>query len=455
MATIDVLNKQKEFFKSGQTKDYNFRKYQLKLLQTAIKTNEKRIYDALYSDLGKIETEAYMCEVGMVLAEIKYMLKHMKRFMKSVKVNAGIATFPSKAYMAPTPKGSVLIMSPWNYPFMLTMEPLVDALAAGNTVIVKPSAYSPATSALIAEILNSTFSENYVYTVLGGREVNQDLLTLPFNHIFFTGSKAVGHEVLRQAEKNFVPVTLELGGKSPCIVCFGVDAKKVAKRIVFGKFMNVGQTCIAPDYVLVHESVKPLLMQSLICEIQAQYGENTLSDPNYGKMISKKHFDKALALLENQTPVYGGKSDEESLKIEPTIVEDPALDSPLMQEEIFAPILPVVTFKTNEEALEIISRNPTPLALYVFSNDKKVQDYFLEKVQFGGATVNDTLMHIVSPRLAFGGVGSSGLGAYHGKRGFDTFSHYKSILRKSLKCDMAVRYRPFGKFKKKIIRKFM
>lgn len=455
MATIDILNKQKEFFKSNQTKDYNFRKYQLKLLQTAIKTNEKKIYEALYSDLGKIETESYMCEVGMVLAEIKYMLKHMKKFMKSTKVNAGIANFPSKACMTPTPKGSVLIMSPWNYPFMLTMEPLVDALAAGNTAIVKPSAYSPATSKLISEILNSTFSENYVYTVLGGREVNQDLLTLPFDHIFFTGSKAVGHEVLRQAEKNFVPVTLELGGKSPCVVCNNVDAKKVAKRIVFGKLMNVGQTCIAPDYVLVHESVKPLLMQSLICEIQAQYGENPLEDDNYGKMISQKHFDKALALLENQTPAYGGKSDAEKLKIEPTIVEEPDKESALMKEEIFAPILPVVSFKTNEEALEMIEKNPTPLALYVFSNDKKEQNFFLENVQFGGATVNDTLMHIATPRLAFGGVGSSGLGAYHGKRGFDTFSHYKSILRKSLKCDLAVRYRPFGKFKKKVIRRFM
>lgn len=455
MSTLDILNKQKEFFKTNQTKDFNFRKYQLKLLQSAIKANESRIYQALYSDLGKIETESYMCEVGMVLQEIKYMLKHMKKFMKPERVHTGIATFPSKAYSVPTPKGSVLIMSPWNYPFMLTLEPLVDAIASGNTAIVKPSAYSPATSKLIAEILNSTFSENYVYTVLGGRDVNQDLLTLPFDHIFFTGSKAVGHEVLRQAEKNFVHVTLELGGKSPCIVCDGVDAKKVAKRIVFGKFMNVGQTCIAPDYVLVNESLKPLLLQSLICEIQAQYGENTLSDPNYGKMISKKHFDKAIELLSEQTPVYGGKFDEQSLKIEPTIIEDPALDSPLMQNEIFAPILPVITFQTNEQALEIINKNPTPLALYVFSKDKSVQHFYLENVQFGGATVNDTLMHICSPNLAFGGVGSSGLGAYHGKRGFDTFSHYKSILKKSYKVDIAVRYRPFGKFKKKMVRKFM
>lgn len=455
MATIDILNKQKEFFKTNQTKDYNFRKYQLKLLQSAIKANETRIYEALYADLGKIETESYMCEVGMVLQEIKYMLKHMKKFMKAKKVKTGLATFPSKAYSVPSPKGSVLIMSPWNYPFMLTIEPLVDAIASGNTAIVKPSAYSPATSKLIAEILNSTFSENYIYTVLGGRDVNQDLLTLPFNHIFFTGSKGVGHEVLRQAEKNFVPVTLELGGKSPCVVCDGVDAKKVAKRIVFGKFMNVGQTCIAPDYVLVQESVKPLLMQSLICEIQAQYGENTLSDPNYGKMISKKHFDKAVALLEGQTPAYGGKYDEESLKIEPTIIEDPDLESAVMTNEIFAPILPVITFKTKEEALEIIGKNPTPLALYVFSKDKKMQDYFLENVQFGGATVNDTLMHICSPTLAFGGVGSSGLGAYHGKRGFDTFSHYKSILKKSYKVDVAVRYRPFSRFKKFMVRKFM
>lgn len=455
MASIDILNKQKEFFKTGQTKDYNFRKYQLKLLQTTIKTNEQKIYDALYSDLGKCETESYMCEVGMVLAEIKYMIKHLKRFMKKQKVNGGIANFPSTCYSEPTPKGSVLIMSPWNYPFMLTIEPLVDALAAGNTAMVKPSAYSPATSKVIYEMLSSTFSENYVSVVLGGRDVNQDLLSLPFDHIFFTGSKAVGHEVLKRAEANFVPVTLELGGKSPCIVDKNSSIAKAAKRIVFGKFMNVGQTCIAPDYVLVHESVKPMLLRCLIYEIKMQYGDTPLEDENYGKIVSLKHYNNILRLLEGQVPVYGGKCNENTLKIEPTIVEEPALDTPLMQEEIFGPILPVVSYKTNEEALEIISRNKTPLALYVFSEDKKVQDYFLNNVQFGGGCVNDTLMHIASPRLPFGGFGESGLGAYHGKRGFDTFSHYRSVVRKSTKFDITVRYRPFNKFKKKTIRKFM
>lgn len=455
MATIDILNKQREYFKTGATKPYKFRKYQLKLLLDTIKANEQKIYDALYKDLNKIDTESYMCEVAMVEGEIKYMLSHLKGFMKSKRVKSGLANFPSKCYSQPCPKGNVLIMSPWNYPFMLTIEPLVDALAAGNTAIIKPSAYSPETSKLIYEMLTSTFSEEYVAVVLGGREVNQDLLTLPFDHIFFTGSKAVGHVVLQNAEKNFIPVTLELGGKSPCIVDKTAKIALAAKRIVFGKFMNVGQTCIAPDYILVHESVKAMLMRCLVYEIKMQYGENPLSDYTYGKMISPKHFNNVKRLLENQVPVYGGKMNEELLKIEPTLVEEPSLDSPLMQEEIFGPVLPIVSYKTEEQALEIIERNRTPLALYVFSEDKKVKKFFTENVQFGGGCINDTLMHIVSPRLAFGGVGESGLGAYHGKRGFDTFSHYKSIVNKSTKIDMFVRYRPFNKLKKKLISKFM
>ena len=455
MATIDILNKQREFFKTGITKSYKYRRYQLKLLLDTIKANHDKIYEALYSDLGKIDTESYMCEVAMVENEIKFMLKHLRSFMRKNRVHTELANFPAKCFSLPVPKGNVLIMSPWNYPFMLTLEPLVDALAAGNTAIVKPSAYSPATSKLICEMLSSTFPETYVATVLGGRQVNQDLLTLPFDHIFFTGSKAVGHEVLKQAEKNFVPVTLELGGKSPCIVDSSAKIALAAKRIVFGKFMNVGQTCIAPDYVLVHESVKPLLLRSLIYEIKMQYGENPLQDVNYGKIISPKHYENIKTFLEDQKVVYGGKFDDQTLKIEPTIVDDPELESKVMQEEIFGPILPVVSYKTNEEALDIIAKNPTPLALYVFAEDKKVQNLFVNEVQFGGGCINDTLMHITTPRLAFGGVGESGLGAYHGKRGFDTFSHYKSIVKKSTKIDLFVRYRPFTKTKKNMIKKFM
>jgi len=455
MATIDILNRQKEFFKSGKTKDYSFRKYQLKLLYKAIEANKDKIYEALYSDLGKIEIESYMCEVAMVLNEIKYILKHLKVYMKKHAVRTELANFPAKCYQKATPKGNVLIMSPWNYPFMLTLEPLVDALAAGNTAIVKPSNYSPKTSELIYNLLSSTFDEEYVAVVLGGREVNQDLLTLPFNHIFFTGSKTVGHVVLKEAEKRMIPVTLELGGKSPCVVGKTAKVALAAKRIVFGKFMNVGQTCIAPDYILVHESVKELLIRSLIYEIKMQYGENPVEDINYGKIISPKHFENILKLLDGQKTIYGGRSDKESLKLEPTLVEDPELDSPLMTEEIFGPILPIVSYKSDSEALEIIAKNPTPLALYVFAESKREQETFVENVAFGGGCINDTLMHITTPRLAFGGFGESGMGAYHGKRGFDTFSHYKSIVNKSTKIDMPIRYRPFTKSKEKMIKFFM
>lgn len=455
MTTSQILQSQREYFLTGETKNIKFRIRQLKNLRKAILDNEQNIYNALKTDLGKTEIESYMCEFALVINEIDYMLKHIKSFSKPKRVHTEIANFPAKAYTLPSPKGNVLIMSPWNYPFMLTMEPLVDAIAAGNTAIVKPSAYSKATSQLIFDIISKTFEPKYIASILGGREANQDLLTLKFDHIFFTGSKAVGHEVLKSAEKNMTTVTLELGGKSPCIVDKSAKIPLSAKRIVFGKFMNVGQTCVAPDYILVHESVKDQLLNELVLQIKRQYGENPLDDENYGKIISEKHFDKLISLLEGQNIYYGGKSNRQTLKIEPTIVVDPKLDSPIMTEEIFGPIIPVVTYSTYEEALEIIRRNDTPLATYIFSQNKNTINFFENSVQFGGGCINDTIMHLTTPRLAFGGVGESGMGAYHGKRGFDTFSHHKSIINKSTKMDVPLRYRPHSKFKKKMIKKFL
>ena len=454
MTTAEILQLQREYFLTGETKSVKFRKKQLELLKQTILANEKKIYEALKEDLGKSEIESYMCEVALVVNEIKYILKHLKSFVKKKKVPTSIVNFPASSYEMPCPKGNVLIMSPWNYPFMLTIEPLVDALAAGNTAIVKPSAYSKATSKLIYEMLSSTFEQKYVAVVTGGREVNQDLLTLKFDHIFFTGSKAVGHEVLKNAERNLTTVTLELGGKSPCIVDKTAPIALAAKRIVFGKFINCGQTCIAPDYILVHESVKEMFLRSLILEIKLQYGENPLTDPLYGKIISEKHFDKVMGLLENQKVLYGGKYNRENLKNEPTVVVDPDLNSNIMTNEIFGPIIPVVTYKTNSEALEIIRRNDTPLAQYIFTKDKNVKNFFETNVLFGGGCINDTIMHISTPLLAFGGVGQSGMGAYHGKRGFDAFSHYKSIINKSTKLDLPLRYRPHSNFKIKTIKKF-
>lgn len=455
MATIDMLNAQKEYFRTGETLSYKFRKTQLKKLKEAIIQNETKILKALKEDLGKSEIEGYMCEVGLVLGEIDYLLKNMKSFMRKNRVLTGLANFPAKSYSKAYPKGSILVMSPWNYPFMLTIEPLVDAMAAGNTAIVKPSAYSPATSQVIFDLLTQTFKPEYINVVMGGRAVNQDLLTLPFDHIFFTGSKTVGHEVLKQAEKNMVPVTLELGGKSPCIVTESAKIKLAAKRIVFGKFMNVGQTCVAPDYVLAHESVKDELLKEVINQIKLQYGENPLEDDLYGKIISEKHFNNSLKFLEGQEITYGGKSNAETLKIEPTIIDGPSLDSLVMQEEIFAPILPIVTYKNLEEALSIIRRNDTPLALYLFTEKNSDRDFFFNSVQFGGGCTNDCIIHLANSRLAFGGVGESGLGAYHGKRGFDTFSHYKSIVERSTNIDVPVRYRPHTKLKRKIIEKML
>ena len=454
MTTAEILQLQREYFLTGETKSVKFRKKQLELLKQTILANEKKIYEALKEDLGKSEIESYMCEVALVVNEIKYILKHLKSFVKKKKVPTSIVNFPASSYEMPCPKGNVLIMSPWNYPFMLTIEPLVDALAAGNTAIVKPSAYSKATSKLIYEMLSSTFEQKYVAVVTGGREVNQDLLTLKFDHIFFTGSKAVGHEVLKNAERNLTTVTLELGGKSPCIVDKTAPIALAAKRIVFGKFINCGQTCIAPDYILVHESVKEMFLRSLILEIKLQYGENPLTDPLYGKIISEKHFDKVVGLLENQKVLYGGKYNRESLKIEPTVVVDPDLNSNIMTNEIFGPIIPVISYKTNSEALEIIRRNDTPLAQYIFTKDKNIKNFFETNVLFGGGCINDTIMHISTPLLAFGGVGQSGMGAYHGKRGFDAFSHYKSIINKSTKLDLPLRYRPHSNFKIKTIKKF-
>ena len=337
---------------------------------------------------------------------------------------------------------------------MLTLEPLVDAISAGNTAVVKPSAYSARTSEVIEEIISKTFEPNYIKVVLGGREVNQDLLTFKYDHIFFTGSKNVGRVVLQNAEKNYTPVTLELGGKSPCIVDKTANIELSAKRIVFGKFLNCGQTCVAPDYLLVHENVKEQLVNCLINEIQSQYGENPILSDTYGKMISQKQFQSALEKFSEEKVLYGGKFNVETLKIEPTLIDEPSMDSLIMKEEIFAPILPIKSFKTKQEALEIIKKNDTPLALYCFAKDKDFENYFIDNVQFGGGCINDTILHLTAPTLPFGGVGESGMGAYHGKRGFQTFSHHKTIVKKGTKFDLFVRYRPYGKFKQFLIKKF-
>lgn len=446
------LYMQKAFFTSGTTQNIKFRKESLKKLYTTITNKKDAIEEALNKDLGKSSMEGFMCEVGLVIEEIKFMIKHLKSFSKEKKVPTPITNFHSVSKIKPSPYGVCLIMSPWNYPFLLTMTPLVDALAAGNTAFVKPSAYSPNTSNIIKEILEETFSPEYVSVVTGGREENEYLLSQKFNYIFFTGSKDVGKLVMQKASENLIPVTLELGGKSPCIVDEAANIKLAAKRIVFGKFLNCGQTCVAPDYILCHKSVKDELVAELKKQIQLQFGTNPLENKNYGKIINKKHFERLLGLINKEKVVHGGNSNEATLQIEPTIMDNVSFEDSVMLEEIFGPIMPIVTYSYLDVAIDSINTKDSPLALYIFTSKKEVANKVTEQCTFGGCCVNDTVMHLVSTHLPFGGVGESGMGSYHGKFGFDTFSHNKSILDKKTWIDLPMRYQPYQEKFEKLIR---
>ena len=427
----------------------------LQRLRTAILDSEAEINAALKADLGKSGFESYMCEVGLTCSEISYMIRHARRFASERRVPTPLAQFHARSYVKPSPYGVVLIMSPWNYPFMLTMDPLADALAAGNTVMLKPSAYSPHTSAVIEKIISSCFDPSYVAVISGGREENQCLLREAFDYIFFTGSQAVGRQVLRQAAEHLTPVTLELGGKSPCIVDRTANIPLVAKRIVFGKFLNCGQTCVAPDYLYCEASVKDRLVQAIGKEIRAQFGERPLDNENYGKIINQKHFRRLAGLIDREKVVFGSGLEEDRCRIEPTVMDNVTWEDPVMGEEIFGPILPVLTFQTLEEAAAQVNSRPHPLALYLFTSDKQHVRYVTSRCQFGGGCVNDTIIHLATSAMGFGGVGASGMGAYHGKVGFDTFSHHKSIVDKKTWLDLPMRYQPYQPFKEKLVRMFL
>ena len=454
MEIKELVIKQREFFLSNKTLDYKYRKNALLKLKNAIIENQDKIVQALKDDLGKSETESYMCEIGMTLSELGYMLKNLRKLMKPKRVSSTLAQFPAKSKVIPCPYGVSLIMSPWNYPFMLAMEPLIDSISAGNTAIIKPGSYAKQTSLIIKEIIESTFKPEYITCVMGGRDVNAELLDQKFDVIFFTGSKAVGQVVLEKASKNFTPVTLELGGKSPCIVDSSANIKLAAKRIAFGKFLNCGQTCVAPDYLLVHESVKNELLKELKNQINIQYGTDPLSNPDYGKIINEKHFERLKDLMIGERVIHGGKYDLNQ-RIEPTILDNVTLDRPIMDDEIFGPILPVLTFNDLKEAKDIINNHPTPLALYLFSNNKKTIKDIMSTIQFGGGCINDCIMHLASSHMGFGGVGTSGMGAYHGKVGFETFSHFKSVLYQKNYLDLPVRYQPYTKKKEKLMKIIM
>ena len=440
-----VLAAQRNYFNSGVTLPVSFRIAMLKKLYKAVQEQKDAILAALTSDLGKSDYEGFMCEVGLSLTEISYMISHVKKFAKEKVVKTPLAQFASRSYKKPVPYGNVLIMSPWNYPFLLTIEPLANAIAAGNTVIVKPSAYSPATSALVVKIIEETFSPEYIAVVTGGRQENAALLQQKFDMIFFTGSQAVGKEVLRAAAEHLTPAVLELGGKSPCIVDETAKIKLAAKRIVFGKYLNCGQTCVAPDFILCHSSMKDKFVAAVKDELKSQYGAAPLNNPDYGKIINEKHFQRLRGLIQQEKVVVGGASNAATCQIEPTVLDNVTWEDPVMQEEIFGPIMPILTYDSLDQVITKLQNWPKPLALYIFSEKKSTIDAVTSRISYGGGCVNDTIIHLATSELAFGGVGESGMGGYHGKAGFDAFSHTKSIVDKKTWIDLPVRYQPYNR----------
>ncbi len=446
-----LIKAQRDFYNSGATLPVNVRLEKLKEIEHFIRKNQKEISLALKEDLNKSEYESYLYEIGPVLSEIAYMKRSIHSLASKHYTVPAILQFLSVSYKKPTPYGNVLIMSPWNYPFLLSIDPLIDAIAAGNTAIVKPSAYSPATSKIVEKLIKEIFEPEYVSAVMGGREENAALLDQKFDKIFFTGSQAVGKEVLRHAAENLTPVVLELGGKSPCIVDSSAKLRISAKRIVMGKYMNSGQTCVAPDYILVEESVKDEFIKEVKRQIVKEFGENPFSNPDYCKMINEKHFNRVAKLIDPEKVVHGGQLNKETLQIAPTVMDNVTWDDAVMQEEIFGPIMPILTFKKIEDIVTLLQNKPEPLALYVFSSDNKNINLLTSHCQYGGGCVNETVLHLGTSSMGFGGVGASGMGSYHGKDGFDAFSHSKSIIRKATFLDVIVPFQPYKKIFKPLL----
>jgi aldehyde dehydrogenase (NAD+) len=449
----ELVLSQRRFFQSGVTKDIHFRLAMLKKLDTALHANEKLVMDALKADLNKSVTESYLSEVGIVYEEIRYFLHHTKRLTKPKRVATPIKLFAATSYRMAEPFGNVLIMSPWNYPFQLAIVPLIGAIAAGNTAIVKPASYTPTVSQAIATILSAVFPPEYIAVVLGGRLENQALLEQRFDYIFFTGSSTVGRLVMEKASRYLTPVTLELGGKSPCIVDSIKNIPLTARRIAFGKFLNAGQTCVAPDYCLVEQSLMAPLVAAIKTEIVKFFGASPLTNPDFPKIVNQGHVDRLNALIAPETILVGGLSQDG--RIEPTLLGPVSPSAPIMQEEIFGPILPIIPYTDRQEVFRLVLVNEKPLALYLFTDDKNFEKEVVERLSFGGATINDTIMHFASGTLGFGGVGASGMGRYHGVYSFETFSHYKGVLKRAQWIDLAFRYHPYTKSKEDLLRTFI
>ena len=451
-----LLERQRVYYRSGATLPVKFRVEQLKKLYATVKKYQDEINDALKSDLGKSYYEGFMCESGLVLTEISYMIKHTRKFARRKRVATPLAQFCSHSYKQPVPYGNVLIMSPWNYPFLLALEPLTDAIAAGNTAIVKPSAYSPATGRIVEKILKECFAPEYIAVVMGGRAENTALLDGKFDLVFFTGSQAVGKEVLRHTAEHLTPAVLELGGKSPCIVDKSANIKLAARRIVFGKYLNCGQTCVAPDYILCERSVKDEFVKAVIAEIKRQYGEDPLKNKDYGKIINEKHFARLCGLIDQEKVIVGGNTSPDTCQIAPTVMDNVTFDDAVMGEEIFGPIMPILTFDDFDSVVDDLKTKDKPLALYLFTSDKKHIRRVTTELSYGGGCINDVIIHLATSNMGFGGVGESGMGSYHGKDGFDAFSHYKSIVDKKTWLDLPMRYQPYkSRLYEKLLRVFL
>ena len=450
-----IVNKQREFFEQGKTLSYESRKQALIKLKNCIRQNEDEIKAALKKDLGKSEFESYMSEIGLFYSTVDYNLKHLKKWMKPKKCGTPLTISPARSKTVASPYGVVLIISPWNYPFLLTLEPLAAALVAGNTCVVKPSELSPETTNVITKVVGDAFPEGLVSFVNGGVEESKALLEEKFDYIFYTGNTTVGRYVMEKASKHLTPVTLELGGKSPVVVTKTACLKLAARRIAFGKLLNAGQTCVAPDYVLVEQEVHDEFLKLLKEQITEMYGAQPVSNPVYGKIINRRHFDRICGLINKDKVVFGGETDESTLKIAPTIMDGVTSEDAVMGEEIFGPLLPVITVKNLDEAYSFIQKRPHPLALYLFTKNKNDEKRFMLGLQFGGGCVNDVMIHVSNHNLPFGGIGESGLGYYHGDYSFESFSHPKAILKNVTWIDMPVRYQPYSALKDKLIHLFM
>ena len=452
----EKINKQREYFSTGETKDINFRIEKLKKLRDVLKSEEEKVFEALKKDLMKSSFESYVTEVAMVYDEINMHIKNIKKWSKKRRVKTPLVQFPAKSFIQLEPYGVVLIIGPFNYPFMLTMDPLIGAIAAGNTAVIKPSESAPETSKILKEILEKVFDEKYVLHVNPerGKEVVEELLKEKFDYIFFTGSATVGKIVMKAASQYLTPVTLELGGKSPCIIDKDCKLELAARRIVWGKLLNSGQTCVAPDYLYVHKEIEEEFIKKLEEEIKNQFGDNPLESEDYSKMVNEREFNRVLSYIDKEKLVFGGNYNRKTFQIEPTILKNVTWDDPVMEREIFGPIFPILTFENLDEVLRVVNSKDKPLALYYFSEDKNKIEKVLNSTSSGGVTINDTLVHVSSSYLPFGGVGNSGMGEYHGKYSFDLFSNKKGVMNRKTFLDLKIRYAPFQN-KLTIVKKIM